>query len=122
MALLSPLEVILFFDGCIRPPNWKMIVCVEPHLGLFFRINTAGKWQTPVKIDKNRHSFLQRDSHIECGEPLDIDDYIVQQSIDEKGILGKVHKDLVAPIYAAVMSAKNLSASDKEAIRIALGC
>lgn len=37
MALLSPLEVILFFDGCIRPPNWKMIVCVEPHLGLFFR-------------------------------------------------------------------------------------
>jgi hypothetical protein len=121
--MIKALEVIWIHDATIRPPGPKMVVCLEPVLGLFFRINTDPKWQTPVKLQKEpHHRFLEHDSHLECGDPLELDDYIIEQSIERRGgIIGCVHQSLAPLIYAAIKSARTVSAADKECVRRALG-
>lgn len=100
-----------------------MVVCIEPTLGLFFRINTDPHWQTPVKLRKEPdHPFLKRDSHLECGEPIELDDFVIEESLREKGVIGSVSPNLAREIFAAVERAKTLSRADKERIRLALGC
>lgn len=118
---LNALDVIWIYDGFIRPPGPKMVVCVDPKLGLFFRINTDPKWQTPVKLEQAAHKFLEWDSYLECGEPLDLDDYIIDESLRKRGVIGQVIPQLAKEIYAAVASAKTISPADKELIRKALG-
>jgi hypothetical protein len=89
--VLKPLEVIWIMDECIRPPGPKMVVCVEGELGFFFRINTKAGWQQSVLLKKSPdHPFLDHDSHLECGDPLELDDYVIEQSLNRKGAIGAV--------------------------------
>ena len=99
-----------------------MVACIEPDQGLFFRINSKGTWQTPVKLEKQDHDFLERDSFLECGEPLELDEYLIDESIADRGIIGAVSATKVQEIYQAVLGASSLSQADKEEIRKALGC
>ena len=99
-----------------------MGVCIEPSLGLFFRINTRPQWQTPVKLTKEpHHRFLDHDSYLECGDPLELDDYVVEECLRRRGVIGTVHSSVITEIYAAVRAAKTISVADKELIRVALG-
>jgi len=99
-----------------------MGVCIEPNLGLFFRINTNPRWQTPVKLVKQpHHQFLAHDSYLECGDPLELDDYVIDECLRSRGVIGTIHPSLVSDIFAAVHAAKTISPADKEAIRAALG-
>jgi hypothetical protein len=122
VSILKPLDVIWYPDETIRPPGPKMGVCIEPKLGLFFRINTDPKWQTPVRLIKQPyHPFLNHDSYLECGDPLELDDYVVDECLRRRGVIGAIHPSLVPDIYAAVQATKTISAADKESIRVALG-
>jgi hypothetical protein len=119
---LRVLEVIWIRDETIHPPGPKMVVCVEPSLGFFFRINTEPHWQTPVLLERlPHHQFLANDSHLECGDPLELDDYIIEESINFRGVIGSIHPSLAQQIYAAISAARTVRQSDKELVRIALG-
>jgi hypothetical protein len=122
VSALKPLDVIWYPDETIRPPGPKMGVCIEPTLGLFLRINTHPRWQTPIKLIKEpHHGFLDHDSYLECGDPLELDDYVVEECLRRRGVIGTVHPSVVTEIYAAVRAAKTISAADKELIRVSLG-
>lgn len=97
-----------------------MVVCIEPRLGLFFRINSEGKWQIPVRIERSTHPFLKWDSNIECGEPLELDDYVIDQALRGRGVVGEILPQIAPRIWAAVQTAKSISERDKDAIRRAL--
>ena len=59
-----------------------MVVCIDVDEGLFFRINSEPKWQKSVAIKLEDHpEFLKWDSVIECGEPLEFDEYTVDEAI-----------------------------------------
>lgn len=120
--VLAALDVIWIWDGFIKPPGPKMVVCIEPTLGFFYRINTEGKWQVPVPILKTDHPFLNHDSFIECGEPFELDDYLIDESIRRSGVLGQIAASLALSIYRAAVRASTVSLHDKELIRLALGC
>ena len=78
--MLNALEVIWIEDECINPPGPKMVVCVDATNGYFFRINTKGHWQHSVPLSKKDHgTFLDHDSHLECGDPLELDDYVIDR-------------------------------------------
>jgi hypothetical protein len=115
--MLLPLDVIWIPDATIKPPGPKMVVCVEPACGFFFRINTEPKWQQPVKLVRvPDHLFLKHDSYLECGAPLDLDDFIVEEAVRQSGVIGKISKKVVVDIIAAVHAAKAISNSDRELI------
>ncbi len=116
--MLLPLDVIWIHDDCIRPPGPKMVVCIDPEKGLFFRINTDPKWQTPVRLLRSDNEWLAHDSYLECGEPLEIDDYIVQKSGAPIGAI--CHKAIPA-IIAAVEKSATLTPLDVDAIKRNLG-
>lgn len=96
-----------------------MVVCIEPALGMFFRINTK-PWQTPVLLEKRRHAFLKWDSFLECGEPLELDDYVVEEAVRSSGVIGNVLAAKAGDIWTAVQGARTISPADKQAIRQAL--
>lgn len=94
-----------------------MVVCIEASLGLFFRINTEPKWQCPVALKHSLHrGFLTRDCFLECGEPLELDDYVVDESLDGRGVVGCLDTTLIPDILRAVQGAKLISPKDKQAI------
>ncbi|RAI42558.1 hypothetical protein [Rhodoplanes roseus] len=120
--MIRALDVIWIRDETIRPPGPKMVVCVEPSLGLFFRINTAPKWQHAVALARTpHHEFLKWDSYLECGEPLELDEYVVDESLRDRGVIGTIDRALVREIVAAIQKARTISPADKERLKAALG-
>lgn len=112
--MISVLDVIRIHDDVIRPPGPKMVVCICPSSGLFFRINTDSKWQTPVLLKLSLHPFLSWDSYLECGEPLELDDYIVNESLNQgRGVIGRIDCSACQDIWNAVRAAKQITQADK---------
>jgi hypothetical protein len=115
--VLKALDVIRIMDVFIRPPGPKMVVCVEPSLGFFFRINSEPKWQTPIPLKfRDYPEFLTHDSYLECGCPFELDEYTVYESIRDNGILGRLKTDVVPQIIQVVQDEQLLSPADKSAI------
>ena len=120
--MISILDVIWNFDTEIRPNKWKMLVCIQPDCGYFFRINSR-PWQPALKIEKcPHHEFLKWDSYLECKTPLELDEFTIEQSINSKGIVGRIHKSLAPEIFSEVKNSITISLNDQNAIGIALGC
>lgn len=108
-------------DEFIKPPGPKMLVCVSPADGIFFRINTENKWPIGVPIFKIDNIFLKHDSFLQVGNALDLDDYIIDQSKragDPVKILDHKYIDL---ILAAIDRSHSISPADKAKIKKALG-
>lgn len=121
MALLSLLEVIWIDDDFIKPPGPKMVVCVAPETGLFFRINSKN-WPVAVPLLKADNGFLHHDSFLECNGPLELDDYIVQQFLDSSGApIGRVAASTIPAIWLAVNGSRRISPADQIIIGKALG-
>ena len=97
-----------------------MVVSVEPALGLFFRINTKPNWQKSVLIKKVFNIWLEHDSFLECGQPLILDDYIVDMSVRSRGIIGCLDAHLVKQILLAMAEDEKVSIEDFEAVAAAL--
>jgi hypothetical protein len=116
---MNPLEVTWIADKEIEPPGPKMIVCVEPFLGFYFRINSHDNWEPCVAILKEPdHRFLRWDSFIEC-TILDLDDYIIMQALKKSGVIGRVSTRLCDPLINALASMQG-SRQDRNAIRSVL--
>lgn len=122
MPLLS-LQVTRTYDGFIKPPGPKRIVCICPEEGYFFRINSENKWPCPVRLDySDCHGFLDYHSFLQCDRILEFSDYIIDESIESVGILGTVPKIYAAQICDAADKSFNINPVDKAIIRRVLGC
>lgn len=118
---IQTLDVIWIKDDRIKPPGPKMVVCVEPFLGLFLRINSAGWRNGSVSIPRNNdHAFLKHDSYIECGDPFELDDFIINEALSPDGPIGRVSPRLANEISDAVRRCALISRNDKNAICTAL--
>lgn len=117
--MLNALDVIRIHDDLISPPGPKMVVCVEALLGYFFRINSRGHRPGSLLLKKaGAHEFLDHDSHLECGGPLELDDYIIDESLRRHGgTIGCVSPTLIPAILQAMDANGELSPKDKAAIR-----
>ncbi|SIR00233.1 hypothetical protein SAMN05880582_105181 [Rhizobium sp. RU20A] len=117
--MTNTLDVIWIADTEIKPPGPKMVVCVEPFLGFYFRINSNDNWEPCVAIAKEpHHAFLKWDSFIEC-TILDLDDYVVREALRKSGVIGRVSRTLCQPLIDALAFSHG-SRRDREAIRLAL--
>jgi len=118
------LDVIWIDDAFIHPPGPKMQVCVCPASGFFFRINSAPKWQIPVLIRQADNPFLKHDSYIECGSPLELDDYVIETSLagNDGKIFGKLNPAAIPDICAAIARSRLIRPRDRALIAANLGC
>lgn len=96
-----------------------MVVCLCPERGLFVRINTRG-WRpgsVPIAAGKS-HPFLDHDSHVECGAVFELDDYVIDQSLDPpgKGVIGQVAPHVINALIAAIKAATSVTDEDKDVI------
>jgi hypothetical protein len=115
---LAPLDVIIIPDETIEPPGPKMVVCIHPANGWFYRINTKSHWHPSIALNRlPDHSFLDHDSFLQCGDFLDLDDYVIEQSMNREGIIGKISPLLCGQIITALAGAIYVTESDKSQIR-----
>lgn len=114
--MLRPLDVIIVPAGLITD-HPKMLACCCAELGLFYAINSRNLLRPFVPLAKSPlHEFLKHDSFLHCGDPLEIDDYIVEQSLDFRGVIGRLDGSLVPEIKRFLANALYLSVPDKEQI------
>ncbi len=118
--MLQILDVIRITDDKIKPPGPKMVVCMVPDIGLFYRFNSHSDYSIAVLVpEKPNHPFLSWDSYIEVGEtPLQLDEFTVQKAIKSCGgaPLGQVHHSHIPDICAAVQSGETLSVKARNKI------
>ena len=60
--------------------------------------------------------FLDHDSHLECGDPLELDDSIVDQALERRGVIGQLPVRHVPAILDHLNSASYTSQSDRDQI------
>jgi hypothetical protein len=117
---LRALEVTWIPDVTINPPGPKMVVCVEPQAGFYFRINSGDDWKPCVKIGREPdHLWLKWDSHIECNI-LDLDDFVIEDAVLSSGVIGTVSVGVGRAILATVRNARFISPADKATIAAVL--
>lgn len=119
--MISALDVVWIFDGTISPPGPKMVVCIHPGKGWYYRINTKGHWRPCVALPLSDHAFLRHDSFLECGDPLELDDFMIEDAIQQSGIIGRLSPSICAGIVLALAECRTIKQSDKDAIKKALG-
>jgi hypothetical protein len=87
-----------------------MVVCVNRPLGLFYRINTKDHWRPAVALKKTltENTFLEHDSFLECGDPLDLDDYVIEEAIRKNGVVGRVSASVCNDVISALDKARDL--------------
>lgn len=116
---MRPLEVLWVPDSMIEPPGPKMMVCVEPDMGFFFRINSHQHWEPCIPILKDpHHQFLKWDSFVEV-RILDPDEYIVGEALRQNGVIGRVSNTLCGPLLDALGGTCH-SRADRNSIRAVL--
>jgi hypothetical protein len=54
---------------------------------------------------------------LECGGPLELDDYVIDESLRGRGIRGRVSATLIPDILKAMEANKEIAPKDKETIR-----
>lgn len=114
--MLNALDVLLIFDATIRPAGPKMVACIHPANGWFYRINSKGHWRPRVPLALAAHPFLDHDSFLECGDPLELDDYIVDEALSMHGVIGTISADLCAQIIETLDVCVTLLPADKQKI------
>ena len=123
--MLQPLDVIKIFDRAIEPPNWKMVVCICPREGLFYRINSYDDFPIGVPILKDPdHRFLKWDSFIECGRyAIELDDHQIGEALKQSGgkPVGRIARSYAQEIVGAVQLQPTISREVKRLIAAALG-
>ena len=99
-----------------------MVVCVSPHDGWFYRINSRSHHRPCIALARSPdHLFLKHDSYLEVGEPLELDDYVVGEALGKSGIIGRVDPGHCAAILGHLAEARYLNEADKAKIRTILG-
>lgn len=95
----------LYDDGAEGQRKPRMMVCLSPDDGFFFRINTSPKFLPNVAIMRNpHHAWLVHDSFVQCSL-LEYDEYPVQETLESRGVIGQVHFSMVSPIVERLRAA-----------------
>jgi hypothetical protein len=114
--MLNPLEVIWIYDNLIEPPHPKMVACVHPAEGLFYRINSRPFLKPCVPLVKNPdHPWLDHDSFLHI-DPLMLDDYIVGEALKRNGIVGTISPTLSKDIKRHTLDIRYMTLDERRAI------
>lgn len=112
--MLALLETIWIYDGLINPPHPKMVVCMSPEDGWFFRINSRPHFKPCVPLLREPdHQWLDHDSHLQCSI-LMLDDYVVDAAIERNGVVGSVSLELREEIIRGIMAGRDTPPRDKQ--------
>lgn len=113
MSLIAALQVIVIHDETLRDPKPKMVACVHPEEGWFYRINSRPflRPHVPLKRDPD-HLWLDHDCFLHC-EILMLDDYVVEESLRRHGgPVGEISNALKRDIRRQTLQARFISAED----------
>lgn len=113
MSLLAALQVIVIHDETLRDPKPKIVACVHPDEGWFYRINSRRFMRPNVALKRDPdHLWLDHDSFLHC-EILMLDDYLVEESLRRHGgIIGDISSALKRDIRYQTLQARFISAED----------
>jgi hypothetical protein len=112
--MLKAFDVIRIHDGTTTPPKPRMVVCIHYENGWYYRI-TSKKWLPCLQLLKIDHPFLDHDSFLECGQPLELSDYEIQNAMNKFGKIGHINDKTKALIITFIQKYP-MKISDKNAI------
>lgn len=115
--MIELLDVIVTDDVTARVVKPRMMVCISPVMLEFLRINTRDRFKPCVPLSRlPHHPFLAHDSFVECNI-LELDEYVVEQSIGRNSIVGRLHDRMKAEIYERIQGLTYITKADKQRIR-----
>ncbi len=83
-----------------------MFVCLDPEQGWCARIVSRRPRHEPVAIARNDHPFLDHDSYIETGIPVEFYEGELEDAVTEGRLVGQISPDTARRIIAAWERAK----------------
>lgn len=98
MTVFSAGDVVRVWDRLVRPPNFKIHICVWPERQLFLRINSEANWPPHLLLKARDSSFLNHDSYVELQQFISLR----LTDIDEAELLGHLSREQRHAIVQAV--------------------
>jgi hypothetical protein len=74
-------DVVVLFDGTIRPPKHKWFLCVSPANGWFLRINTKEIFRPCFALRAREDPCIEHDCFIELRGRIEFDRYDIDESL-----------------------------------------
>jgi len=120
-------DVVYPYDELVRPPKFKMWVCVSSEHWLFVRINSNSYDGNDVLILASDHNFLSHDSYVRCtGDLVEMDAvrfdaaHNRQGLHDRRGVVGSIASKYRYAIRTNIMRSPLLSPVHQARIASAL--
>lgn len=100
-------DVLWLFDGTARGESkMRMFVCLDPEQGWCARIVSRQPRHDPVAIGRSDHPFLDHDSFIETGMPVEFYEGELEDAVADGRLAGRISADAARRIVAAWERAK----------------
>jgi hypothetical protein len=94
-------DVVRLFDATAAgDAKDRMFVCLDPVNGWFARIVTREPRHHPVRLRATDHDFLDHDSHIETGIPVQFYDDDLQEA-EATGPVGRISPEMATRMLDA---------------------
>lgn len=74
-------DVVVLFDGTIRPPKHKWFLCVSVRHSWFLRISTEDRWRPSFPLRAADNPCIEHDSFLELRGRIEYDDYEIGESL-----------------------------------------
>lgn len=116
-------DVILLFDGTIRPPKHKRFICVVAQEGWLLRINSQRHFRPHLPVlATDAPGWLDHDSFVELRGIIEHDTAEITESLalGDSRVLGCLSPAIARALTVAVQAAATFTPNDAAAIIAAL--
>ena len=116
-------DVILLFDGTIRPAKHKRFICVVAAEGWFLRINSERYFRPHLAVKASENpGWLDHDSFVELRGIVEYDLDAIQEAFSRRDArnLGRLLPETASALIEAVLQAPTFTQAEAARIEAAL--
>jgi hypothetical protein len=100
-------DVLWLFDGTAAgATKERMFVCLDPENGWFARIVTRQPRRDPVQLTIAAHPFLDHDSFVETGIPVEFYEGEIEEAVDRGRNVGRISIEAARRVMIAWQGAE----------------
>ncbi len=117
MPSLSAGDIVVLFDGTIRPPKHKWFVAAYVAEGWFFRLNSKPHWRPNFELPASQNPCLEDDCYIELRGIIEYWEGEVEQSLRyPDSHKGRLSDDTIHAFIAHLPTVNTLTSEEIEIV------
>ena len=117
MPSLTAGDIVVLFDGTVRPPKHKWFLAAYVAEGWFFRLNSNPRWRPNFELLQSENSCLENDCYLELNGKIEFWEGEIEQSLRyPDNHKGRLSDDTIRVLITHLPTVKTLTPEEIETI------